>query len=154
MGGVPRLSTVHGWVWVWILLHGEMDQPEVVQDLPFKWSQINCSFQTADCLLRGKECGKPTTTRHRVPWCLIVTHRNIFLLPKEAHPNIVPELRGLGGAHGRYTILGESHIEVPIPLHHAPCCQDGLGEEHSCTHLTAQLKHFIIHYNHTILYMC
>ena len=58
-----------------------------------------------------------------------LTHRNVLLLSKEAHADVVPEVRGLGSGGGRHAVLAESHVKVPTLLHQRACCQDGLDAE-------------------------
>lgn len=55
------------------------------------------------------------------------THSHIFLFPKEAHANVVPEGRALGHGTGGHSILVHGHVKVAVGLHHAACSQDGLG---------------------------
>ena len=64
------------------------------------------------------------------------THSHVFLLAKEAHSDVVPELRRLGGGSGRHSVLSEGHVVVTMVLNHGTCCQNGLGvgggEEGEC----------------------
>ena len=41
----------------WILLHGEVDQSQVVEDLPLKWSKVDGPLQTANGLEGRREVG-------------------------------------------------------------------------------------------------
>lgn len=44
------------------------------------------------------------------------THGNIFLFPKEAHSDVVPEWRGLRDGLGGNPVLGQGHIKVLVAL--------------------------------------
>lgn len=62
----------------------------------------------------------------RKKWKLDI-YCHIFLLPKEAHANVVPEWGALRNAAGHHLVLGEGDIEIPVGLHHAASSQGGLG---------------------------
>ena len=51
----------------------------------------------------------------------------MFLLPEQAHSNVVPELWGLRRGSGCHAILGESNVVVTMALDHGSCSQDSLG---------------------------
>ena len=75
----------------------------------------------------NKQTSQSTSLSPSLPTSL--THRNVLLLSKEAHADVVPEVRGLGSGGGRHAVLAESHVKVPTLLHQRACCQDGLDEE-------------------------
>ena len=54
------------------------------------------------------------------------THCHIFLLAKEAHSDVIPEWRAFYNSTRYNFVFGEGNIKVPMGLHHAACCQDGL----------------------------
>lgn len=54
------------------------------------------------------------------------THCHIFLLAKEAHSDVIPEWRAFCNSTRYNFVFGEGNIKVPVGLHHAACCQDGL----------------------------
>lgn len=56
-----------------------------------------------------------------------ITHSYIFLFPKEAHANVVPQRGTLRHSTCCHPVLVHSHIKVTMGLHHAACSQDGLG---------------------------
>lgn len=56
-----------------------------------------------------------------------ITHSHIFLFPKEAHADVVPERGVLGHSTCCHSVLVHGHIKVTMGLHHAACSQDGLG---------------------------
>ena len=69
------------------LLCVQVNEPQVVSNDPFKGSKVQGLLQASDC-------------------------SNVSLLPEEAHPNVVPQLRRVGRLDGRNTILDKGHIVV------------------------------------------
>ena len=54
------------------------------------------------------------------------TYCNVFVLPKEAHANVVPEMGRFWKARGCDTILGQGYVKVFVVLHHSTSCENGL----------------------------
>ena len=82
-----------------VLLHGEVDQAQVVEDLPVEGSEVVGSLQTGD-------------------------GRHEFLLPEETHPDIVPERRRLGDVLDGNFVFRERHVVILVSLHHRAGGQD------------------------------
>lgn len=57
------------------------------------------------------------------------THSHVFLLPEEAHADVVPEGRALWHSARRHSVLVHGHVKVTVGLHHAAGSQDGLGAD-------------------------
>lgn len=54
------------------------------------------------------------------------TYCNVFLLAKEAHPNIVPQRGAFRHGAGHHPVFGEGNIKISMGLHQAASCQGGL----------------------------
>ena len=76
-----------------VLLHAQVNQAQVVENLPVEGGEVGGPLQAAD-------------GRHKLG------------LTKKAHPDVVPEWRRLGDGLGRHLVLGEGHIEILMGLHH------------------------------------
>ena len=83
-----------------ILLHAQVNQAQVVEDLPVEGRQVVGSLQTGD-------------------------GRHELLLPEETHPDIVPQRGRLRYVLDGHFVLGEGHVVVLVSLHHGAGCQDG-----------------------------
>lgn len=59
------------------------------------------------------------------------TYCYIFLLPEEAHADVVPQRGALGDSAGYQPVLGEGNVEVPVGLHHAASRQGRLRRQAS-----------------------
>lgn len=66
------------------------------------------------------------------------THCHIFLLAKEAHSDVIPEWRAFYNSTRYNFVFGEGNIKVPVGLHHAACCQDGLKTCKVCNLVTTK----------------
>ena len=82
-----------------VLLHAQVNQAQVVKDLPVKRGEVGGPLQAADC-------------------------RYKLRLAEKAHPDVVPEGRGLRDGLGRHLVLGESHVKVLVGLHHGASRQN------------------------------
>ena len=49
------------------------------------------------------------------------------LFPEEAHPDVVPELRGVGRRKGSHAVLHQRHVHVAVVLDDGSGSEDGLG---------------------------
>ena len=85
-----------------ILLHAQVNQAQVVEDLPVKRGEVGGPLQATD-------------GRHKLG------------LTEKAHPDVVPEGRRLGNGLGRHLVLGEGHVVILVGLHHGAGRQDRPG---------------------------
>jgi hypothetical protein len=53
-------------------------------------------------------------------------HSDELALPKKTHPNVAPQLGGVGCSHCCNSVLDESHIKLVVVLNDGPSGQDGL----------------------------
>lgn len=85
-----------------VLLHAQVNQAQVVEDLPVEGGEVGGPLQAAD-------------GRHKLG------------LTEEAHPDVVPEGWRLGDGLGRHLVLGECHVVILVGLHHGAGRQDRPG---------------------------
>lgn len=71
------------------------------------------------------ELSRPSNYEHK-PGRGGDTHCHIFLFAKKAHCYVIPEWRAFCNTRSCNFVFGEGNIKVPVGLHHAACCQDGL----------------------------
>ena len=71
------------------------------------------------------ELSRPSNYEHK-PGRGGDTHCHVFLFAKEAHCYVIPEWRAFCNTTRCNFVFGEGNIKVPVGLHHAACCQDGL----------------------------
>ena len=67
------------------------------------------------------------------------THSDKLLFAEEAHADVVPELRALGGVGGCDAVLGQGDVEIAVALHHAARRHDGLRVAGVKGHCIAQV---------------
>lgn len=78
---------------------------------------------------------------HKTLW---ETYSYIFLLAKETHADVIPERGALRDSKRCHSILIHGHIEIPVCLHHAAGCQDGLMEPNTHTEYFSKRYKLII----------
>lgn len=115
-----------------ILLHSQVYEAQIIQNLPIEGCQVVGSFQAADSLEErgstrwavGGKCSRPSNSQHKPgKWD---THCHVFLLAKETHSDVIPEGRTFWNSTSYNSVFGEGNLKVPMGLHHAACRQDGL----------------------------
>ena len=84
------------------LLHRQVNEPQIVQDLPIEGCEIVSPLEARD-------------GRHKL------------LLPEKAHPDVIPELWRLRELPRGDAVLGQGHVPVVVGLHHGAGGEDGAG---------------------------